>query len=87
MAASAKPAECVDGQLGLLGCGADDIETAVAQRQIDIRPAGLTLAALDNAGQFDRLTAESKRTGASARVRAKLPASGSASRMATSAEV
>ena len=53
MAAAAVAAEGVDGDLGMPGRDADDIEAAIAQQQLEVRATPLPLATLDDEGKLD----------------------------------
>src|SRR6516164_10232798 len=46
VAAAAEAPKCVDGDLGLLRCDADDVEASIAEQKLDVRTARLTLSIL-----------------------------------------
>jgi hypothetical protein len=86
--APAEAAKCIDGNLGLLRRDTNDVEAAIAQQKLQVRPAGLALAALDDEGKLDpayRRKQSNRRP--PPRARAKRAASGSPNSITTSAEV
>ena len=53
MAAPAEAAKRVDSDVGLLRRDADNIEAAIAEQKVEVRTAGLALAALDDEGKLN----------------------------------